>query len=284
MKKYATLIVLFTVFHAFAHAAPLPGGGGKTEPGALKALSAYNTMAKKERPDEVFRKNIIKINLSSLALDNYSLSYERSLSRKITAVAGYSFIPKTDVASIYLVDKVLKKYTTISDETMDELEAATLANKAYTGELRLYTGRNAGARGFYVSLYGRYMDLDATYTHEYEIDGKSYILPVAGNVEGLGGGLMFGAQWLIARRLTFDWYVIGAHYGRLNVNASAVTDLSTMTPQEQRELEEDIESVNDQLDGRAEIKATVTDEGVSIKGNAPFAGIRGLGFSLGIAF
>ncbi|MBC3540058.1 DUF3575 domain-containing protein [Rufibacter sp. H-1] len=234
--------------------------------------------------DEVFRKNIIKINLTSLALDNYSFSYERSLTRKITLVAGYSFIPKTNTSSIFLVEKAMDRLLEEDDDLSDYLNRSTIANKSYTGEIRFYTGKKPGARGFYLSLYGRYMNLDATYTHEYETDSRTYMIPIDGKIKGLGGGLMIGSQWLIGKRVAFDWYILGGHYGKMKLDLDGTTDLSDMTPQERRELADDIESINDDLPGDSKVDATVTDQGVTVKGNAPFIGIRGLGFSLGIAF
>ncbi|WP_210487872.1 DUF3575 domain-containing protein [Rufibacter aurantiacus] len=234
--------------------------------------------------EEVFRKNIVKINLSSLVLNSYNLSYERSLTRKITFVGGYSFIPKTKVASIFAVEKALDKFIDEEDDMRDYLTNSTVADKTYTGEIRFYSGKKPGARGLYLSLYGRYMNLDATYTHEYEANSNTYIIPIDGNVQGFGGGLMIGSQWLIAKRIAFDWYILGGHFGKMKLDLDGTADLSAMTPQERRELAEDIESINDDLPGGAKIDATVTEKGVTVKGNAPFAGIRGLGFSLGIAF
>ncbi len=285
MIRTSTLILLFflTLSHTFAQGSPSPGEV------ALDTLEASATTVSAQlaaAPDEVFRKNIIKMNLSSLALDAYNFSYERSLSRKTTVVAGYSFVPRTDVASIYLVEKAIDKFVHEEDNVIEELKATTIAQQAYTGAVRFYTGRKSrpGARGFYLSLYGRYMDLEAAYTHDYETDSRTYTLPFNGSLKGFGGGMMVGAQWLIAKRLTFDWYILGGHYGKLDVNMPAKADLSTMSESEKRGLKEDIESINSELNGRADVKTTVTDQGVSVTGKAPYAGIRGLGFSLGIAF
>ncbi|ALI97754.1 hypothetical protein DC20_00560 [Rufibacter tibetensis] len=224
------------------------------------------------------------MNLSSLAFNNYSFSYERSLTRKMTLVAGYSFIPKSIVSSIPLVEKGLDQSAEDEDDLIEQLQNSTIANKAYTGELRFYSGKKPGARGLYLALYGRYMNLDATYSHEYETDSRTYEIPIDGKITGLGGGLMVGAQWLIAKRITFDWYIMGGHLGKMKLDLDGKSDLSTMTPAERKELEEEIESVNDDLPWNPKVDATVTSNGVNVKGNAPFAGIRGLGFSFGIAF
>src|SRR5882757_8180519 len=52
---------------------------------------------------EIYRKNSLKINASSILLNNYSFSYERMLTRKISFVAGYRFMPRIGLGKITLV-------------------------------------------------------------------------------------------------------------------------------------------------------------------------------------
>ncbi|MEJ8755641.1 DUF3575 domain-containing protein [Pontibacter sp. H259] len=237
---------------------------------------------------EVFRKNGVKMNLTSLAFSNYSFSYERALARKITLVGGYSFAPETKASSIPLVKKGLEFAELESDEDGEEisdiLDEANVKSNAITGELRFYTGKKAGARGFYASIYGRYTTMQLSHLYEYENDlGVTYDLPLNAKLTGVGGGVMFGAQWLIAKRVTFDWYIIGGHYGKLSGNIDAKTDLRDMSEEDKAELEAELEDMATHGD-RKYIDATVNDNGMFGKVNSPFAGIRGLGFNLGIAF
>ncbi|WP_242693093.1 DUF3575 domain-containing protein [Sabulibacter ruber] len=283
MRKIFTCILSLLVFQSVAQTAATPGDAPTGYKPTYFGLGEQ-TLAPRQEKEEVFRKNIVKINLSSLALNNYSFSYERSLTRKISLVAGYGFMPKTNVASMPLVEKVVDRYMKDEEDIVEQIKESNVAYKSYTGELRFYAGKKPGARGFYLSLYGRYMNLDAAYTHEYDTDLRTYDIPIDGNINGFGGGLMIGSQWLIARRITFDWYILGGHYGKMKLNLDGKADLSAMSAQERRDLEEDIESINDELPGSPKIDATVTEQGVTVKGNSPFAGIRGLGFSLGIAF
>ncbi|GAA4435444.1 hypothetical protein GCM10023188_27430 [Pontibacter saemangeumensis] len=233
---------------------------------------------------EFFRKNIIKVNLSSFFLYNNSLSYERSMTRKITFVAGYRYMPQTTGNSAYLVQKAIDRYGEGDEELEQDVNSTLVGNNTFTGEVRFYSGKHPGARGFYLSLYGRYMNVSASVPSEYETDTRVYPLTYEGKLKGFAAGAMIGAQWLIAKRVTLDWYILGGHYGKLKVNMPAVADLSTMTSEEKRGLKEDIESINGDLNDKTDLEATVTDEGVSVKGTAPFVGLRGFGFSLGIAF
>lgn len=215
LRAFFALTLILAALPSLAQTGAAPGG---TTPGTNK--------------EGIFWKNIVKVNLSSLALENHSLSYERSLTRKVTFVAGYRYMPETTVASVFLVEKATDQYPNKYEVIIDELDAATVANNTFTGEVRLYTGEHPGARGFYLSLYGRYINLRSTYPYDYSIHGNTYHLPFEGKLKGLGGGLMAGSQWLIANRVTFDWYILGGHLGKSKADMLAMADLSTMTPGE----------------------------------------------------
>jgi hypothetical protein len=277
MRILLTLIFALSSLNSFAFVCFI--GDRATSDTLINSGTSGNVFKK-----EIFRKNIIKVNLSSFALYNNSLSYERSLSRKITIVAGYRYMPKVRVSTPFLMKQVVKKYAEEDQELMDGLNSIIIGNNTLTSELRFYTGRKPGARGFYLSLYGRYMNLTAAYPHEYRTEKGTYRLPFDGTIKGFAGGLMIGSQWLIAKRITLDWYIIGAQYGKLKIDMPAAIDLKTMSADDRRGLKEDVESVISSLKPLVDAAATVSDQGVDIKGSLPLPGIRGLGFNLGVAF
>ncbi|WP_157578701.1 DUF3575 domain-containing protein [Pontibacter roseus] len=280
MKKILLLLGMLAACPAMAQVQSTESGT-VTDTLSANPAAVIQPAANPVQP-EVFRKNIVKINLSSLALNNTSLSYERSIRPKMSVVVDYRHMPVKSVVSAPLVKKALEKFW--EEEDSEDLDAVFLGNNAYTGEIRFYAGDKPGARGLYLSLYGRYLHMKGAY-HEYEYssDVRTYILPFNLEMKGFGGGAMVGYQWLIAKRVTLDWYILGGHYGRLNVEAPALTNLRSMTSEERMGLKDDIESLNEEIPG-VSLKATVTDEGVDVKGKAPFYGLRGLGFSLGVAF
>lgn len=231
---------------------------------------------------EVFRKNSVKINLSSLALNNYNFNYERSLSRKVSFVAGYRTMPSSVIGELPLTDKIFTKVD--NEKLRNDLNKISASNQTYTGEFRFYGGKHAGARGFYLSLYGRYAKFDVDYDYDYTSNSnQSYKVPLKSTLTGYGGGLMFGAQWLIAKRVTFDWYIIGAHYGKLIGDGAGKVDLSSLTDSEKQHLKVNLESIVTVKDKKY-LDATVNNAGITTKTDAPFVGVRGLGFSVGIAF
>lgn len=239
---------------------------------------------------EVFRKNSIKMNLSSLAFSNYSFSYERAIARKITLVGGYSFLPTTTISSIPVVDKAIEMTSESEDfedgeEFEEALKKGKAASSAITGEIRFYTGKKPGARGFYASIYGRYTTMDLSYLDVYEDAlGIEHDLPYNATLKGFSGGIMLGAQWLIAKRVTFDWYIVGGHYGSVSGDLTAKVDLSMLSEQDKAELEEEIEDMFEYSDGKSYVDATVKDNGMFGKVKGPFGGIRAVGFNIGIAF
>lgn len=240
--------------------------------------SLKQQIAKAETQKRFIRKNNIKINITSLLLNNYSFTAERSLSRKIIFSAGYRFMPNTKLSATTLGKKMVTKLE-IED---DEINKASFAGNAFTGEFRFYGGKHQGARGFYLSLYGRYSTIKIDHPYEFSTTGKSYMIPLQADTKMFGGGMMFGVQWLIAKRVTLDWSIIGAHYGNVSGIAQAKTDLSSMSSADKQNLQQDLDNFIE-INGHQYIHSTVNSQGVTAKIEGPFAGIRS-GLSLGIAF
>lgn len=286
MKTLFTLLFSLSVLQSFADTSPASASATADTLQAL-APAAYEVPSVSGTTETVvgYKKNIVKLNLSSLALNNYSLSYERSFNGNFSVVAGYSMLPKSKVTSLFVVEKAMESFLDEDDAFLDDLSAFTIANNTLTGELRYYAGKHLGSRGFYVSLYGRYMNTKINAPIDYESSGdKVYTLPFDGKIQGVGAGLMIGAQWLLFKNIMLDWYILGGHYGRTSIDLPASANLSTMTPDERRDMENDFESMNEDFNGKASLNATVTDKGVDLQGKAPFAGIRGFGFNIGYIF
>ena len=247
-----------------------------------RAESAQKT-EKKYPSGTPYRKNSLKINISSLWLNNYSFTYERMLARKISFVAGYRFMPTRILANVSAIKNVIDQVASDGDDVKTDINKISASNNAFTGEFRFYAGRKPGARGFYVSLYGRYSKLDIDYPYDYQTDAKTYTVPLKASTTMWGAGLMIGAQWLIAKRVTLDWYIMGGHYGTIKGNATGATNLSDMPDQDRQFLKSDIEGLFT-AGNKQYITATVTDQGVQAKISGPMIGIRGAGINLGIAF
>jgi len=232
---------------------------------------------------EPYSKNRLKINVSSLFLNNYSFSYERSLTRKISFVAGYRLMPKTQLGNITLIKRIIDQVAKDGDGIKNDINKIGISNNCFTGELRFYTGHKPGPRGFYLSLYGRYSQFNIDYAYEYETGSKTFAIPIKASSRMWGAGLMIGAQWLIARRITLDWYILGGHYGSIKGDASGTADLSSMSSADKEGVKEDLEGLIS-IGDKKFVTATVTNQGVQARIDGPMVGLRGAGINIGIAF
>lgn len=230
-----------------------------------------------------YPRNNVQINLSALALQNYNFSYERSLGKKSTFVGGFRYMPLSTIGDISLVKTVVDKYLNGESDLKNDLSNLNTGNKTYTAEFRFYSGKHPGARGFYTSIYGRYTDMQVGYNYNYATNTQKYLIPIQSNLKGWGGGLMFGSKFLIGRLITFDWYVIGGHYGKISGDGLATVNLSTLTASERSDLKSNLESKFN-IGDKNYVTATVNSSGVKTRTDAPFIGLRGLGFNFGIAF
>lgn len=171
----------------------------------------------------------------------------------------------------------------LSDEDRSDYDKITAANTAYTLEFRMYGGKHSGARGFYLSLYGRYANFKINYPYDYHSETNDrYTIPINAKLRGIGGGFGFGAQWLIAKRVTLDWTILGVHYGSLSGSAVGNINLSSLSEKDKGDLRDEINSLVE-VSGKQYISATVTNEGLRANAKGPFAGIKA-GLSIGVAF
>lgn len=236
--------------------------------------TSNNNLTTLHLPEKYYPKNDIKANVTGMALfNNYGFFYERLLSRKISVAAGYRTMPSKQISDLPFADK-------ISDE---DIKTTTASANAFTLEFRKYAGKHSGARGFYVGVYGRYTNFTVDYPYTYTAeDNQVYDLPIHSKLHGIGGGLIFGAQWLIAKRVVLDFVILGSHIGSLHGSGSSMKDLSGLSENDKQAMQEDINSLISS-DNKQYISSTVNDNGITATAKGPFVGMRA-GISLGIAF
>ncbi|RFS19463.1 DUF3575 domain-containing protein [Chitinophaga silvatica] len=226
--------------------------------------------------------NIVKVNLSSLALNNYSVYFERCLTKKISATLGVRIMPNTALNTTLVGVRVADLLQ--SDNNNDYINS-NVNNQTFTLGVRFYTGHKPGARGFYTELYGRYGNFGINYPYNYTTGGKDYYIPVTARYSGLGGGILLGSQFMISRHILMDIYIIGAHYGKMTGSLDARADLSSMSNADKQLLRYDLEGLAPALNNKQIITVQdVDNSGAKGKIDGPFLGVRALGFSIGYAF
>jgi hypothetical protein len=129
------------------------------------------------------QENAIKINPLSALLATGNISYERLVNDKQSfQLGGY--------------------YTGV------KFSSTKITGYGITPEYRFYVGREA-LNSFYVAPYARYQSISFKET---EFDSKATLSTV-------GGGLLFGRQWLIGDSFTIDLF-LGPNYSSGSVKVS----------------------------------------------------------------
>jgi hypothetical protein len=222
------------------------------------------------------KKNNIKISLTSLAFKNLQLQYERSLTKRIGVVIGYSFISKGSVP----FKSQLNDLASSNEEGQGIFDNAELGYTAITPEVRFYLGKGYG-KGFYIAPFYRNLKYDITgvnFTYTNQFGGKDDI-EVGGKLTANTFGLQFGAQFNLGKNLILDWWIAGPHYGSSNGDFVGVSS-RTLTAFEQNELQKELDKIELPL---SDVDAKANANGATIKISGPWGGIRS-GISLGYRF
>ena len=239
---------------------------------------------KAEKIKKSYPKNVVKVNIGSLLLfNNYNFLYERSITRKISASLGYRTMPTKALHQLPALEKMYDIIGEDKSSLEEDFSKIKASNKTYTAEFRFYAGRKDGPRGFYLGLYGRYATFNVDYDYLFEGDTKDYSIPLSSTTKGIGGGGFFGVQWLIGKRVSVDWQILGGHWGKLTGDGSSMVDLSQLSEAEKTYLKDELQDLLPTFNDKNIITANVKDNGVDLKLDGPFVGLRS-GISIGIAF
>lgn len=223
-------------------------------------------------------KNIVKANLSSLALGNYHLTYERSLLKRMSISLSYRYMAK----KVLPLKSLLDSYVDNSDVDFGNFE---MGNTAITPELRLYLGTGK-MKGFYIAPYARFASFDLSVPVKYtasSIPGSpTKYATFSGKIKSTSGGLMIGTQHQIFNKLVLDIWIIGGHYGSSTGDLNAVIT-PAMTPIEQSSLQSTLNDLKEIGPFKFEGKVTSSTTAVATS-TGPWAGVRALGITLGFRF
>ena len=227
--------------------------------------------------------NIIKGNLTSFALKNYHLSFERSLNHFMSVSASYRYMPKESLP----IKSIVEKYI---DNSAINYDLFQMGNNALTFESRFYLGLQKMS-GFYIAPYARFanFDLSVPVAYTYTPEG-SFIAPTPitksasldGVIKSTSYGAYIGLQKQLLTKLVLDIWFIGGHFGSSNGS------LNFITPEDDKLPTLAINALQKVLDDTKvnpfEITSKVNQNGATADMKGPWAGFRGLGISLGLRF
>lgn len=228
--------------------------------------------------------NIIKGSLTSFALKNYHVSYERSLNHFMSVSASYRYMPKGSLP----LQSLAKKYI---DNTAINFDLFQMGNNALTLEGRFYLGLQKMS-GFYLAPYARFANFDLavpveyTYTPDKAVGSIITPAPITktadlnGTIQSNSYGAYIGIQKQLLTKLVIDIWLIGGHYGHSN-GALRFVAPEKLPTQAVTALQKTLDDTNL---NPFELKSKVDQNGATAEMKGPWAGIRGLGISLGLRF
>jgi hypothetical protein len=223
------------------------------------------------------RKNIIKLNLTSIAVKNYSLQYERITGKRRSFAIALSVSPGV---SLPFKKSLLDLFETNAD-AKKAIETTEFTKISITPEYRFYVGKKEAPRGFYIAPFARYTNMTVDQDYEFTpSSGELHVAHLKGKFSGIGAGVKFGAQWTLGQSVTLDWFIAGPFIGAMKASFHGTDDMSDMSAQDKANLEKDIEDVEIPL---WKIDATVGANKIDAKLKGPFYGVVA-GLSLGVRF
>ncbi len=237
----------------------------------------------KESAPENAPKQVIKINLSQLALTNISLQYEYGFHKNFSAALGVSYLmPRNIPSQIFEPSSNAEGY-----------QIPKFGGWSITPEIRIYPGKKVkhkAPHGFYLAPYFRYSKYTATAVYIDSVSvSERHTYDVKAAYSGFTAGLMIGSQWIIGKHFSIDWWIIGGGAGKakLKLNAKSTDGSLNMNAQEQADLKTDINENLTELksfgNGDVSIETTSNSATATVKG-LPMNSLRGFGFTIGFAF
>jgi hypothetical protein len=230
-------------------------------------------------------KNLIKVNLTSIPLNNYSFIYERAIGKKIAVGLGVRYMPEDGIPFISELESAID-----DPDAFKKIKEFKTSNLAFTPEIKFYFGKGV-FRGFYIAPFARFANYKGSvpFDFEYSVDHdnnpataemtKTSEINLSGNISSITGGLLFGAQWKLSKLLYLNWEILGPAYGSSKGTIDGKMDLSNDDLREG--LEEELKEFEESDIPLVEIKTSVDKNGAKADFSGPWAGIRasiGLGF------
>jgi len=239
--------------------------------GTSHAFAQDKDSEEKSRTSVDAGNSLLKVNLLSLPLRNFSLAYEHKIGRKVTAGLGVRLMPKGGLPMRNAISNAID-----DPDTDRQLDNFKTGNVAFTPEVRFYMGKQA-MRGFYVAPFARISSYNAEMPFEFDVNGVAQSMPLSGKLNTFTGGLLLGAQWKLGGRVYLDWWMLGPQYGSSN---GSLDGKKTLNAQEQQALRTELQDLEIPF---AETTTTVDANGAKLDITGPWAGLRA-GLCLGIRF
>ena len=208
--------------------------------------------------------NLVKINLTAIALKNYSVQYERILSKPVSLALSYRIMPTSKLPFANAISDAIGDDDPDAKKTIENLR---MGNFAITPEVRFYLGKGYG-KGFYIALFYRYASFTINHM-PFDYDNNNS-LDLSGKLTSNTGGIMFGAQWNLGKHVCLDWQIFGPHYGSGNGTFTGVSS-QPLTQAQQDELRSNLQDIDIPLTTKT---INVNASGATLGLSGPWGGVR----------
>ncbi len=246
---------------------------------ALLILSCCLQQAHAQQPVEENDRNIVKMNVLGLLFRNYSFQYERLLSKKISVSASVRFMPEGQMPWFNTLTELAG-----ADDLPLEIRDFRISHTAIAPEVRFYTGRRPGPRGFYIAPFARFSSYRLTMPqYEFEVDddggSRTETVDLNGSLSSFTGGFNLGVQWRLGKWAYLDWSILGLSYGTANGRLTGTSSM-TLDQEAQQSLRDAMEDFDSSV---ITVRSEVDANGVRSTLRGPWAGVR-TALSIGVKF
>ncbi len=239
------------------------------------AACCFSVVAQNQIPDKPMLKTVVKFLPVNYALGAYSFEIERMINAKNAYTLGFG-IPTNQ--------SIIGKYGIERSSDLEEVKIGTMHIRA---AFRHYAGKKRLPKGFYIEPYLKYQKINANVKAEFtasEDQGEmTYSADITTpNLSSVNLGFQMGVQFLIAKRVSLDFYFLGIEAGMLSGNLNAKVDPTDNIPDMKAELQDAINELPGFLSDKLEV--TSSADAVNVKASSvPFPWLRS-GISIGFAF
>ena len=218
------------------------------------------------------RNNVIKFLPVNLPFQSIAFEYERMINARNAFTLGFG-IPTNQ--------SIIGKYGMDASSDLKEAKVGTMHIRA---AYRHYTGKSGLPKGFYIEPFLKYQHISGTGKALYTVDqaNTTYTADLTAKLNTLNVGFQMGVQFLIAKRVTLDFYFLGLEGGLLSGNVNAKVVPSDNVSDMRNEIEKSINDLPSFLSNK--LKVTSTSDAVNVKASSiTYPWLRS-GISIGVAF
>lgn len=248
---------------------------------AILVAGAQGVSSTNASNEETTSMNFVKLNLTAALIKNYSIQYERILTKDFSAALSFRIMPETGLP----YKNQIIKWSDITDPTDKQtIEGLLISNYAITPEFRYYMGKKKYGRGLYLSLFYRYGSYNLNNVIiDWESEEEITRVDISADVKAHTGGIMFGSQWALGKYMCLDWWIMGPHFGVSSGNVIALSS-EPMDLADQQDVRNELEqNLNDADIPMFKYNITTTSDDVKVKFDGPWGGVR-FGLSFGVKF